>query len=146
MLRVRIARSYLLAGALCAVHVASAACAIVYLPPIGAVAVVLVLGASLVFHLRRDALLLAPDAIVEAAFAEDGACEMHMRSGGETGARLLGSTFVSIPLIVINLACDGGRRRSVVLLADSADGETRRALRVWLRHGVRLEKTPSAGP
>jgi len=57
--------------------------------------------------------------------------------------RVLGSSYVSGWLTVLNLQTSDGRKcRSVVILPDAADMEPCRRLRVWLRWGI--PRTPGA--
>ena len=139
-LRVTLNRSPLLAGALVLAHVAAGACALGYLPGwLGAPVSVAIL-ASLVFHLRRDALLTAPQAVTEFVLKEGDRCELTLRNGATLRGRVRGSTFVAVALIVVNVRIDDRRwQRAVVLLPDSASGDTRRQLRVWLRYRLRQE-------
>jgi len=146
MLRISISRSPLMAAVLTLMHAASAACLLAYAPAlVWRLAAVGVLVASLVYHLRRDALLLSPGSLVEIVLNEDGTCVLLDRSGVELQGGVMRSTFVSTLLIAINVRQDSGGHRSLVLLPDSAPAEDRRRLRVWLRHAMRPEQTGSAG-
>ena len=51
-------------------------------------------------------------------------------------AAIMPGSYVSRWLIVVNLGGDGRRRRSLVLLPDSAGADELRRLRVWLRWRV----------
>ena len=100
--------------------------------------------ASLAFHLRRDALLLAPQAVTEFLLKEGDRCELTLRKGAILHGRVRGSTFVSPALIVVDVQVDDRRwPRAVVLLPDSASGNTRRQLRVWLRYRLGHETKES---
>ena len=135
MLRVRITGSRLLTLLLLATHLAAAACLLAYVPIGWSVSGGAVLLSSAVFHLRRDALGLARDAVVELGVAEDGYCEFVTRAGATIEGRLQDSTFVTPLLTVIRIRPDGRRgTRALTLLPDSATAEDLRALRVWLRH------------
>ena len=57
---------------------------------------------------------------------------LHLRGGGRVAARLDGTAFVTVPLVVLVFEV-GGRRRSLVLLPDSGDRQCLRRLRVALR-------------
>ena len=146
-LRLRIAPSLLLAGALLLVHGAAIGCAILLLPGwwMPALASAAIAG-SLVFHIRRDALQLSSHAVTE-FFAQDGArCELTLKNGATLAGTIEASTFVAPLLIVINISPEGqGRRRAVVLMPDSAPAEDLRRVRVWLRHRFRPDSTAS-GP
>ncbi len=146
MLRIPISPSRLMAASLLLVHGLAAACVHGFAPAWGwSLAGLLALAASLAFHARRDALLLARDAITGIVLHDDGGCDLLTRDGGEMQGRVMETTFVSTALIVINVRLDSGRSRSALLLPDSAAAEDRRRLRVWLRHAMRLKETGSAG-
>ena len=132
-LRVTLNRSPLLAGILVLAHAAAGACALGYLPAWVAAPATAAIVASLVFYLRRDALLAAPNAVTEFVVMEGDRCELTLRNGATLHGRVQGSTFVAMALIVINLRIDDRRwQRAVVLLPDAAAAEVRRQLRVWL--------------
>lgn len=136
MLRIGITPSIALAALLTIVHVVAGACVLAFLPAWWAVAILTIaLCASLVFHLRRDALRLSGDAVVEVMLRDHGRCELLTRSGAVLEGIVAGSSFVSGLFTVVNVQLDGGRRlRSVVVMPDSAAAEERRCLRVWLRY------------
>jgi hypothetical protein len=133
MLRVTLFRSWILVGLLGAVHAGAMACALGLLPLPAGIAAAMALGASLAFHVRRHGLLAAADAVVEVRLGEGGRCKLGLRNGKQSTGVLLGSSFVSVPLIVLNVGCEDGFR-AVVILPDGMDREDRRRLRVWLRH------------
>lgn len=128
-------------------HGLAAACILRYAPAWGWAFFVGIgaLMASLAFHLRRDALLLASNSVVELVLHEDGGCEMLTLGGAELRGSVRNCSFVSPPLVAINVRLDSGRFRHAFLLPDSAPAKDRRRLRVWLRHAMRLEQTGSAG-
>ena len=146
MLRISLSRSLLIIAALVLIHAAAAACLLIYVTalPWGLAGTAVVM-ASLVFHGRRDALLLAPDSLVEILLREDGGCVLRTRNGAVWEGRVMKSTFVSTLLVVINVRPEAGGYRSLVVLPDSTSAEQRRRLRVWLRYAVRMEQTGSAG-
>ena len=75
----------------------------------------------------------------------DGVLRLHIRKDGWREGELLGSSYVSSFLTVINVRLPGERRmRSVVLLPDTIGAEDYRRLRVWLRWRPRAESS-SAG-
>ena len=146
-LRLRISASSLLASALLLAHGAAIACAVVFLPgwwmPALAAAA---LAGSLVFHVRRDALQLSGDAVTELLLQDGARCEFTLKNGQTLAGNIEGSSFVAPLLIVINVIPQGrGRRRSAILMPDSAPAEDLRRLRVWLRHRVRPD-APASGP
>ncbi len=62
--------------------------------------------------------------------------ELETRAGEVIAGRVRASTLVHPWLLVLRVAPEGGgRERAVVLLPDSADGDSLRALRVVLRWG-----------
>lgn len=102
------------------------------MPGIGLIAV------SAAYSLRRDALQHAGDAIVDLILRQGGGCELTTLAGTRLTGQVLGSTFVSPWLTVVNVGLESGRgRRSVVLAPDSADADALRQLRVWLRYRCR---------
>ena len=89
---------------------------------------------SLLYYLRKDALLSANDAVIALQLKEDMRCIVTMRSGQSITCRILGSTFVAPYLAVMNLQPAGKFfMRSVVILPDSIKVDEFRRLRVWLR-------------
>ena len=76
MLRIPITSSPLMAAVLVLMHGLAAACMLCYAPAWSwAFVGIAALMASLAFHLRRDALLLASNSVVELVLHEDGGCE-----------------------------------------------------------------------
>jgi toxin CptA len=147
LIRIRLSPSPTLAALLVAMHAAAAACALAYLPGWWAAALTAALVASLAFHLRRDALLRARDAVVELAVGDAGRCELGTRGGEVLEGRVLGSSVVSPLLIVVNVGLDAGRaHKSVVVMPDSAPAEDLRELRVWLRYRARPAAPGSGVP
>lgn len=143
-LRIPLNRSPLLAGVLGVVHAAAGICVLANLPVWVGLPVTAAILASLVFHLRRDALLTASQAMTELVVKEGDRCELTLRNGATLHGQVQGSTFVAVALVVVNVRIDDRRwQRAVVLLPDSAPAEARRQLRVWLRyrHGQE-EKNP----
>ena len=146
MLRIGIAPSRLLAALLIIVHLIAGACVLAFLPVWWVVAILsTAVCASLVFHLRRDALRLSGDAVIEVTLRDHGRCELLTRSGAVLEGTVEGSSFVSALFMVVNVRLDGGRRlRSVVVMPDSATAEERRRLRVWLRYRAHPEMPDSS--
>lgn len=146
MLRIPFAASPLLAVLLVVVHLVAGVCVVAFVPAWSAVVILTAaLCASLVFHLRRDALRLSDDAVMEVTLRDHGRCELLTRSGAVLGGTVAGSSFVSALFIVINVRLDGRRSlRSVVVMPDCAAAEERRRLRVWLRYRAHPETPDSA--
>jgi toxin CptA len=136
MLSISLRPSWRLLLILAAAHVMAAGCAALSLPLGWGCTAAAVGLASLCFHARRDALLKAPGSVTGITLDREGRCALRSGEGGELEGRVLASTFVSVALVVIHLRLDSGRKRSVVLLSDSADAEDLRRLRVRLRHGL----------
>ena len=104
------------------------------------------IAASLVVHLRRDALQRSGDAVTELILKDDARCELTLRNGETLTGNIEGSTFVAPLLTVINVRPDGtGRRRAAILMPDSAPAQDLRRVRVWLRHRVRPD-VPDSRP
>ena len=107
---------------------------------------------SLVFYLRRYALLRSPDSVTYIELSEEMTCTVETRRGDRIVCALLGSSFVAPYLTLLELkplkwqdsielpgssAYPKQRRRlfarSVVILPDGIDAEQFRQLRVLLR-------------
>lgn len=131
--------SLLLGCALFAAHAGALFAALLIELPIWARAgLVVAIGGSLSWSLARHAALSAPTACTGLMVANDGRCELRLRSGAtiEGVVDRAGST-VSVPLTVLRFRPDaGGRTTSVVLAPDSAERDALRALRVLLRFGL----------
>lgn len=84
----------------------------------------------------RVALLRAGDSVVELKAGHPGDLPFRTRNGEWHDAQLLGSSYVSPQLTVLNLKLTGARGvRHAVIAADAVDPEEFRRLRVWLRWG-----------
>jgi RNA polymerase sigma-70 factor (ECF subfamily) len=93
-----------------------------------------VIAFSLTFTLRREALRLAAAAVARIELAPDGAVELLRRDGSVLRGRLLGSSFVSPVIVILNLRVRRWRPPlAVPLPADCLPREAHRRLRVWLR-------------
>ena len=145
MLRIRIAASPSLAVLLVIGHLVAGVCVVAFVPAWWAVAILIAaLCASLVFHLRRDALRLSDDAVMEATLRDHGRCQLLTRGGAVLGGTVADSSFVSSLFTVVNVRLDdSGRLRSVLVMPDCAEAEDRRRLRVWLRYRARPEMPDS---
>lgn len=98
------------------------------------VIVVVALVISLIYYLRRDALLTANNALVALELSDEMQCTFITYSGESIACAILGSTFVAPYLVVLNLKlAENFFMCSVVILPDSIDAEEFRQLRVWLR-------------
>ena len=146
-LRLRISASPLLAGALASAHGAAIGCSVAFLPGWWMPCVAsLAIATNLIYHMRRDALQLAGNAVTELLLHDGGECELTLLNGDALIGNIEGSTFVAPVLIVINFRLlPPGRRRTAVLLPDSAPAQDLRRARVWLRYRVRPD-LPASGP
>lgn len=134
---IEIKPSGLLALALCAAHVAAAAVAWLAPVPLWLKAgITLAIVASLVHSLSRKAALHAARAIVALEVTEAGRISFRTRNGEWQACELLGSTYVSPYLTILNLKAQGARVRHVVLVPDNVEAQDFRRLRTWLRWGA----------
>lgn len=132
---IRLQPSYYLAGLLSFAHAAAGFVLWPLVLPLGVKAAFIVsLIASLIYYLRKDALLIAHDAVVALTLTEEMSCILIARSGQSMICSLSDSTFVAPYLTVINLQPNERFfMHSVVILPDSIDAEEFRRLRIWLR-------------
>jgi hypothetical protein len=139
-LSVQLGPSRQLAIALVVLHSTAVACVLKFLPGawLSAGAAIAII-ASLIFHLRRDALQLSSDAVTALTLKDGTQCQLTFRSGGALSGRIENSSFTS-PLLTIILVRPPGRwsRRVAILMPDSASEQELRQVRVWWRHGARL--------
>ena len=106
------------------------------LPFCAQTALAMLLLASLLFYLRRDAWLSAPSSAI-ALLLEGGDVVLTARSGDLWSGQLLRDSLVTPSLTVLNVLPPGARfARSVVILPDSLDAESFRQLRVRLKWGM----------
>ena len=133
--RVSVSPSVRLATAVCVVHFAAAVLLwLLPLPVQGKSVITLVIAVSLVFFLARDAVLHAKNAIIALEFGEDDTVSYQTRSGEWVDCELLGSSYVSPRLTIVNLQPHGRRWvRRVILVPDNVDARDFRRLRMWLR-------------
>ncbi len=104
------------------------------LPPWLASIAVAALVVNLVFDVRQTAWLRAPDALIALEITSDENFSIQTRRGEWIECDVLGSTYVTSFLTILNLkAMDGGRAMRAVILPDSLDAEEFRQLRVRLR-------------
>jgi toxin CptA len=92
---------------------------------------------SLGFSLRYHALRNALGALTGLELRSDGSAAVEDRQGRWSEVRVLGSSFVSPVLTILNLAGAQARlRRSLVVATDTLEVDEFRRLRVWLRWRV----------
>jgi toxin CptA len=133
--RIQVASSVLIAVAVCAVHLAAAGVLwLVPIPVLGKVVMTFMVAISLIYFMARDAALHAAHSIVALELREDGRIACLTRRGDWLDCELLGSTYVSQHMTVVNLQPQGLlRTRRVILVPDNIDPRDFRRLRMWLR-------------
>lgn len=133
-LHVRIGPSRCLAGLLVLVH--ALAWAMLYplaLPETLKLALAAAIAVSGVHSVMRTALLKSRNAIVALEIGNEGVAIRERHAGQWRACRVLGTTFVSSHLTVLNLELvKDGAVRHVVLLPDNVDRDDFRRLRVQL--------------
>ena len=144
MLNIRLKPSGYLTLLLSAVHaIAIGLFLILPLPIWLKVAATLALCTSLVFYLRRNARLAAPNSIIALELEEDCTCAIETRSGGRVDCILLPTSYVSASLTILNVkASDELLARHVVILPDAINSEDFRKLRVFLRWKFQAKPAP----
>lgn len=139
MLRIDLAPSKYLAATLVAVHTGSVLVLIpLAMPLLSKLTIAIAVGATLARALRSAALLRSRISIVALEFHEENLVALRTREGRWHTARILGTTFVSPLVTVLNLRVAGRRLvQHVVIVRDSVGAEDFRRLRVLLRWGYR---------
>ena len=122
----------------------AAACLVIIILPVspwvvGAALSVLLL--SNVANYRTRVSLRSRRAVVMLNRHTDGTWQLCQTSGVSCQARLLPDSYLHPELLVLNFRLDNGKRRSVVLMRDSADATCLRRLRVELAFGARTSTT-----
>jgi toxin CptA len=145
MLRITLSRSGLLAVILLLAHACAVSLVLMMeLPQWLKVAAASALILQCVFLIYRRALLLGAQAVLALEVASDHRMNILMRRAGWRPCDVLGSTYVTPYLTIMNLHLAGERMaRHVVLLPDSLDGDDFRKLRVWLKW---KNDTPASDP
>jgi toxin CptA len=140
--RIAITPSVRLAMSLCVAHIAAGGAVWLALVPLWLkAALALAIAISLVYCLSRAALLRAAEAVV-ALEISDGRISFQTRRGEWHECELLGSSYVSPRLTIVNLKLPGARRvRHVVLVPDNVDAGDFRRLRTWLRWAAQPDTT-----
>jgi len=145
MLRLPLKSSRYLTAGLTLGHLAAIGCvAIVPIPLWLKLLLGVLLAASLVQSLTREAWRIRSSSIIELQCEREGGALFKTRSGNEYEVRVLGSSFVASYLTIVLLKPNTSRRiRAVVILPDALEPELFRQLRVWLKwrvgRGVELE-------
>ena len=98
---------------------------------------------SAILTIRSQALRRGKRALVGLRLSRDGSCELQLADGATLAGRLHRGWFVSPQLIVMRVGFQTKQRsRSITLLPDSAEVDSLRRLRVFLRFAI----TPSRRP
>ena len=103
MLTIKLSPSIWLAGLLTAMH--GLALALIWLLPFDRwlkIAAVLLLLASLIYHVRRDVMRTSRNAILALKISPECRCSVQVRSGDWFEAQLLATSFVSPYLTILN--------------------------------------------
>lgn len=107
---------------------------LVPIPAVGKAAVTLAIAFSLVFFMTRYAALHSAHSIVALETREDGGIAYQTRDGEWFEGELLGSSYVSPQLTIVNLQPRGRwRAHRAILLPDNVDPRAFRRLRAWLQ-------------
>lgn len=135
MVRASLKRSRTIAGALFVAHALAGATVVpVHLPLWAKAAMVLVLGLSLFHAIYRHALLGTTRAVLVIEVKDQRTGAIEGRDGQWRDAQILGSTYVTPRLTVLNLRVSGERlARHVLVVPDNIEPEDFRKLRVLLR-------------
>ena len=135
MSKINLRPSRILVAILVFAHAAAIAMVVLAgLPLWLALLAIMALAASLVYDVRQTAMLRAPDAVSAFEITADDKFSIQTRRGEWLECELLGSTYVTYFLTILNLkAIDSGKNKRAVILPDSLDAEDFRKLRVWLR-------------
>ena len=134
-LTIAVGPSRRLAVLLAGMHVfAVAMCWLVPLPLWLSALLTALLAGSAWYTLRRDAFRTLPRSLVAVRLHTDDLYEFQTRAGAWHEALLLGSSFVSPCLTVLNLRPAESRFvQHLVILPDAMHAEDFRRLRVWLK-------------
>lgn len=133
--RISVGPSALIAVAVSIVHVgAGGVLWLVPIPVLGKAVFTLLIAVSLVYFMARDAALHASRSIVALELGEQGEIACQTRNGAWLHCELLGSSYVTPGMTVVNLRPRGwGAYRRVILVPDNVDADDFRRLRTWLR-------------
>jgi len=136
--RIEFSPSLTLAATIGATHAGAAALLwIVDLPLAVKAALALAIAISFVYFMARDAFLRAPHSVVALQLKEDGRIAARTRAGHWLDCEVMGTSYVSSRLTVVNLRARERRLGvRVVLVGDNVGPEAFRRLRTWLRWQV----------
>ena len=138
MLKISVGPSHLLAAILSVAHAVAIALVLsVDLPLWIKLVATALLSVQATIVVRRQALLRGRGAATAIEITSDHKLNLETRAGGWREYAVLGSTYVTPCLTILNLREPGNRlARRIVLLPDSLHAEDFRKLRVWLRWKV----------
>jgi hypothetical protein len=103
-------------------------------PLVWALGCSLAISAHWVWAVRLHAWRSSAGALIDLELLDDCSVSAGSRAGLWEGYRIAGSSFVSRPLIILNLRSGSGwRTRGVPVAFDSLDADSFRRLSVWLR-------------
>lgn len=135
MLKITLRPSWLLAGILTLAHAAAIAVVLLVGIPLWIkIIATAVLIAQWLIVVRQRALLRGPNVALAIEITSDHEINLRTRASGWREYDVLGYTYVTPYLTILNLRQSGDRTTShVALLPDSLEAEDFRKLRVWLR-------------
>lgn len=133
--RITLQTSFLLNGALVVMYLGAFYWLWAFeLPLLPTLVVNVAMAAGFVMHLRRYLFLTCKRAVINLVWKECGEWLLETSKGETVAAKLLGSSFVSPCLIVLNFkARQGGRKWPVVIMPDNVDSTTFRRLSAKLK-------------
>ena len=139
MLRVTLRPSFSLAAVLTVAHAAAGATLVpLQLPGWTKGVLALAVAASFVHALLHHALLRSPRSLRAIELREEYEAAVQTRDGNWHEAQVLGTTYVSPLLSVVNLRVQGRiLAQHMLIVPDNANPDHYRQLRVWLRWGYR---------
>jgi toxin CptA len=134
-LRIAIGPSVLIALGVSGVHLAAVGVLwLVPIPVLGKAVFTIAIAVSLIFFMARDAALHSARSIVALELRESGGIACQSRLGEWVECELLGSSYVSPHLTVVQLRPHGGwLARRVIVVPDNVEPADFRRLRTWLR-------------
>ena len=135
MVRASLKRSWRIGTALAICHVAAAAAVVPLDVPLAfSAALAIAIAASSVHSVYRHALLIATRSVLTIEVRDRHTAAVQGRDGALRDARILGTSYVTATLTVLNLRVEGEwLARHVVLVSDNVDEHEFRRMRVLLR-------------
>ncbi|MDP2247832.1 MAG: protein YgfX [Nitrosomonadales bacterium] len=97
------------------------------------------LVAVAIYYICLYATLVLQQSVHRLSLTHDSKLQLVFGNGATTEVQVLESTFVAAYLTVLNTKeLETGKRISIILMADNAEPDSFRQLRVWLRWGREL--------